>query len=173
MYTLIAFATQWGSRHGGINSFNADFLSKFGAAYHHGTQILCIVTDHSPEAAEEAANSHVGLIALPYIPTERSFDSSIGELSVDLLKKAGIAFERDKTIWLGHDLITGAAAIGAAKVAGGRSAVIHHMSYDDYESYAEDSESAQKKTAKQTVILRTADLVLAIGPLLRDAASDR
>lgn len=173
MYTLIAFATQWGSKHGGINSFNADFLTNFGAAYHHGTQIICVVTEHTPEAAEEAAKSRVKLIALPYIPRDRSFDSSIGELSVDLLEKAGITFEPEKTIWLGHDLITGDAAIAAAKVAGGRSAVIHHMSYSDYESYAEDSEAALKKTEKQTTILQQADLVLAIGPLLRDAASDR
>jgi len=173
MYTLIAFATQWGSRHGGINSFNADFLTNFGAAYHQGVEIICVVTDHTPEAADEAAKAHVRLVALPDIPKERSFDSSIGELSVDILRKAGIAFQPNETVWLGHDLITGDAAIGAARVAGGRSAVIHHMSYSDYESYAEDSDSALKKTEKQTVILKKADLVLAIGPLLRDAASDR
>jgi glycosyltransferase involved in cell wall biosynthesis/tetratricopeptide (TPR) repeat protein len=173
MYTLIAFATQWGSKHGGINSFNADFLTNFGAAYHHSAQIVCVVTDHTAEAAEEAAKSHVKLLPLPYIPRDRSFDSSIGELSVDLLRKHGITFEPETTIWLGHDLITGGAAIAAAQLAGGRSAVIHHMSYDDYESYAEDSESAQKKTDQQTAILKQADRVLAIGPLLRDAASDR
>ena len=173
MYTLIAFATEWGSKHGGINSFNADFLKQFGAAYHHSVEIICVITQHTPEAVDEAAKSHVRLVALPYVPASRSFDSSIGSLSVELLGKAGVAFEPEHTVWLGHDLITGEAAISAAKVGGGRSAVIHHMSYSDYESYAEDADSAQTKTAHQNSILKQADLVLAIGPLLRDAASDR
>jgi hypothetical protein len=43
MYTLVTFATQWGSKHGGINSFNADFLAAFGFAYHLSAQIVCIV----------------------------------------------------------------------------------------------------------------------------------
>ena len=70
-------------------------------------------------------------------------------------------------------LITGEAAVAAAKIAGGRSAVIHHMSYDHYESYAEDSQSALIKTEAQTALLKKADIVLTIGPLLRDAAIDR
>jgi glycosyltransferase involved in cell wall biosynthesis/tetratricopeptide (TPR) repeat protein len=173
MYTLIAFATEWGSKHGGINSFNTDFLKQFGAAYHHGVQIICVVTQHTREAEEEAVKAHVRLIALPYVPQSRTFDSAIGSLSIDLLDKARVTFDPEHTIWLGHDLITGEAAIAAAKVRCGRSAVIHHMSYRDYESYAEDSKSALEKTEKQTEILKHADLVLAIGPLLRDAASDR
>lgn len=173
MYTLIAFATQWGSRHGGINSFNADFLIAFGVAYHLNAQVVCIVTQASPEARLEATNAHIKLLPLPYVPVARSFDSSIGETGVDLVTKSHIKFDPDRTIWLGHDLITGEAALAAAKAAGGRSAVIHHMSYSDYESVAEDSQSAQTKTQKQTAILEKADLVLAIGPLLRDAAIDR
>lgn len=171
MYTLITFATQWGSNYGGINSFNADFLAAFGAAYHHSAQIICIVSP--PEQVTQPANEYVTLLSLPYAPKSRLFDSSIGEIAVDLLQKRDINFDSDKTIWLGHDLITGEAAIAAARVAGGTSAVIHHMSYSDYESYAEDSESAQTKTEHQTKTLQSADLILAIGPLLRDAASDR
>jgi glycosyltransferase involved in cell wall biosynthesis len=173
MYTLIAFATQWGSKHGGINSFNADFLVNFGAAYHHGAQIVCVVPQHTPEALDEAARANVRLLALPYVPDSKYLESSLSETIVDLLRKSDITFDPEQTIWLGHDLITGDAAIGAARAAGGRSAVIHHMSYSDYESYAAGSDSAQRKTKKQTTILEQADVVLAIGPLLRNAASDR
>ena len=171
MYTLIAFATQWGSKHGGINSFNADFLTSFGAAYHHSVEIICVVTDHAPEASEEALKAHVRLVELPYVPSNKSFDSSVGALSVDLLTKAGIGVDPERTVWMGHDLITGEAAVSAAKVGGGRSAAIHHMSYSAYESYAADSDSAFRKAKMQTAIFKEADLVLAIGPLLRDAAS--
>ncbi len=173
MYTLIAFATQWGSKYGGINSFNADFLTAFGVAYHQHAQIVCIVTEASPKAIEEAARAHVKLVPLPYVPVAKTFDSAIGENGLDLITKSEIKLSADKTIWLGHDLITGEAAIAAAKAAGGRAAVIHHMSYSHYEPYAEDSRSALTKTQRQTAVLEQADLVLAIGPLLRDAAIDR
>lgn len=173
MYTLVAFATQWGSKHGGINSFNADFLTAFGVAYHQNAQIVCIVSEASVESIEEAARAHVTLVPLPYVPVVKSFDISIGEIGVELITKSAIKLDPDQTVWLGHDLITGEAAIAAARKAGGRAAVIHHMSYSDYESYAEDSQSALAKTQRQTTILEKADLVLAIGPLLRDAAIDR
>jgi hypothetical protein len=44
MYSLIAFATQWGSKYGGINSFNTDFLTAFGQYYHPQVQTVCLVT---------------------------------------------------------------------------------------------------------------------------------
>lgn len=153
MYTLVSFATEWGSKFGGINSFNADFLTAFGAAYHHSAEIICVVA-HAPEVQKEVTTEYVNVTALPYAPEARVFDSSIGEAAVDLLRNRHINFDPDKTIWLGHDLITGEAAVAAAKMAGGRSAVIHHMSYDAYETYAEDTESANTKTAKQIRILK-------------------
>jgi glycosyltransferase involved in cell wall biosynthesis len=173
MYTLITFATQWGSKHGGINSFNADFLSAFGYAYRHSVQIACLVASATQEEIEAASRPHVRVVPLPYIPEAKSFGSGHGQAGVDQLKGRGISFDPDKTVWLGHDRITGEAAIVAAKMAGGRSAVIHHMSYDYYESYAEDSQSAYEKTQTQTALFQRADSVLAVGPLLRDAAMDR
>ncbi|HZN09101.1 MAG TPA: hypothetical protein VFB65_20070, partial [Pyrinomonadaceae bacterium] len=71
MYTLVVFATQWGSKHGGINSFNADFLTAFGVAYYQNAQIVCVVTDASPEAVSEAASAHIKLLPLPYAPVTR------------------------------------------------------------------------------------------------------
>ncbi|MFL6216205.1 MAG: glycosyltransferase family 4 protein [Blastocatellia bacterium] len=173
MHTLVTFATQWGSKHGGINSFNADFLSAFGFAYHLSVQIICIVASDTPEAMEAAARAHVKLVALPYAPEAKAFGPEHGRAGVEQLKQLKIDFEPDKTIWLGHDRITGEAAIAAANIAGGRSAVIHHMSYDHYESYAENSQSAESKTKTQTALFQKANLVLAVGPLLRDAAKDR
>ncbi|HXU37758.1 MAG TPA: tetratricopeptide repeat protein [Blastocatellia bacterium] len=173
MYTLVTFATHWGSKHGGINSFNADFLAAFGIAYHLGAQVICIVASDTSDEKTEAAKAHVQLVPLPYTPEAKAFGPEHGQAGVEQLRQRNISFDPDKTVCLGHDRITGAAAVAAAKLAGGRSAVIHHMSYDHYESYAENSASAQKKTHEQTTILQGADLVLAVGPLLRDAAGDR
>ena len=173
MHTLVTFATQWGSRYGGINSFNADFLAAFGAACHQSAQIICIVASDTPEARAEAAKAHVQLVALPFTPEAKTFGPEHGQAGVEQLKSLKISFDPDKTVWLGHDRLTGEAAIAAAEIAGSRSAVIHHMSYDHYESYAEDSQSALQKTQAQTTLFQNADVVLAVGPLLRDAAKDR
>jgi glycosyltransferase involved in cell wall biosynthesis len=173
MYTLITFATQWGSKHGGVNSFNADFLTAFGFAYNLGAQIVCIVSSNTPEESEAASKANVRLVSLPYSPQDKTFGKAHAQAGIDELKRRSISFDPDKTVWLGHDRITGEAAIAAAEIDGGRSAVIHHMSYDHYESYAEDSQSAQRKTEVQTALLQKADIILAVGPLLRDAARDR
>jgi glycosyltransferase involved in cell wall biosynthesis len=177
MHTLIAFATKWGSKLGGINSFNSDLLTAFGFAYHLNAQIICVVASDTPEekeaARDDAGKAHVQLLSFPYAPLSKTFDSSHGQTAVELLKQFNICFDPDKTVWLGHDRITGGAAIAAAMIAGGRSAVIHHMSYDDYETYAEDSQSAHKKKEEQVSLLKNAGIVLAVGPLLRDAAQDR
>jgi len=100
-------------------------------------------------------------------------DADHGRSGVLQLEQLDINFDSDKTVWLAHDRITGAAAIAAADLAGGRSAVIHHMSYDHYEPYAETTRSAYDKTRIQTELFQKADIVLAVGPLLRDAAADR
>ncbi len=172
VHTLISFATQWGSKYGGINCFNTDFLHHFGIAYNLGAQLICVVTSATPEEIEEARNAYVNLIPLPYSPADKLFSEAHAQVTVDELKRREITFEPDSTVWLGHDRITGAAAIAAAKLAGGRSALIHHMSYDHYESYAEDSATAKTKFEEQKALFRQADLVLAIGPLLRDALTD-
>ncbi len=172
MYSLISFATQWGSKHGGINSFNADFLTAFGVAYHHSAQVVCIVASATHEEINEACSAHVTLLPLPYQPEGKLFTSAQAQVGIDELRKCGVNFDPDRTVWLGHDRITGAAANEAVKIAGGRSALIHHMSYSHYESYAENSLTAYEKTQAQTALFQEANLVLAIGPLLRDALID-
>lgn len=172
MYTLITFATQWGSRYGGINSFNSDFVSAFAFAYQKDVQTICVVSSATTEQIEQAQKSHVRLIPLPYAPESPYLISEHGQATVERIKELGLYFEPNSTVWLGHDRITGHAAISAARTAGGRSAALCHMSYDHYESYAETSQSAETKTTEQRTLFREADIVLAVGPLLRDAAKD-
>jgi glycosyltransferase involved in cell wall biosynthesis len=172
MHSIIAFATQWGSKYGGINTFNTDFLSAFGVAYHAHAQVICIVTAAEKKEIEEAENTHVTLVKLPYAPQEKIFTVEQATAAIAELQKLSIDFNPKHTIWLGHDRISGEAAIHSAKLAGGRSALIHHMSYDAYEAFAENSHSAYAKTQYQKALFKQADLVLAVGPLLRDALAD-
>ncbi|MGZ5053892.1 MAG: tetratricopeptide repeat protein [Methylobacter sp.] len=172
MYSIIAFATQWGSKYGGINTFNTDFLSAFGVAYHSHVQTICIVASAGDKEIEDAKNTHVTLVKLPYPPQDKIFTKEQAAAAVEELKKLSIQLNPEHTIWLGHDRISGQAAVHAAKLAGGRSALIHHMSYDAYEAFAEDSHSAYEKTQNQKKLFEQANLVLAVGPFLRDALAD-
>ncbi|MBK7236166.1 MAG: hypothetical protein IPI02_11265 [Sterolibacteriaceae bacterium] len=172
MHTLIAFATQWGSKHGGIDSFNADFLSAFAAAYSSDAQVICIVASAIPEEIVLADGLGVKLVPLPYAPINAVLDGAHARAGIAELRAKGIAFDSDITVWLGHDRFTGEPAIEAARATGGRSALIHHMSYAAYESYAESSRAAHDKEQTQRTLFEQADIALAVGPLLRNALGD-
>lgn len=173
MYSLIAFASQWGSKYGGINCFNTDFLEHFSAAYALKAQIVCIVTSATDDEIAKAKRQEIRLISLNCSSGVTKLNAEHAPAAIHQLEERGIAYVPSTTIWLGHDLITGGAAIAAAKQAGGRSAAIHHMSYDHYESFAEDSATAYSKNQDQTKLFKQADLVLAVGPLLRDAVTQK
>jgi glycosyltransferase involved in cell wall biosynthesis len=75
----------------------------------------------------------------------------------------------NQIVWcVGHDLITGEAAIALSRLTGCRSAVIHHMSYADYYAYKSSrSSAAEPKRNAQRRIFNAADVALAVGPLLQ------
>ncbi|MDD2863794.1 MAG: glycosyltransferase family 4 protein, partial [Methylococcales bacterium] len=172
MFSLITFATQWGSKYGGINSFNTDFLTAFGVNYHDSVQVICIVSSATDDEIRQAKENHVILVKLPYEPQDKIFTAEQAKTAIDELGKQAISFTPEHTVWLGHDRISGEAAIAAVEQAGGRSALIHHMSYDAYEAFAEDSQSAYSKTQIQKALFKKADLVLAVGSLLQRALAD-
>lgn len=173
MHTLIAFASRWGSKLGGINCFNTDLLSAFGDAFHQSANTVCIVAEATDEEIQDALSHQVHLLPLPYPPSGNKFTKEQAPAAIAELENMQIPFDPEETVWLGHDLISGAAANEAAKIKGGRSALIHHMSYDHYESFAEDSATAYEKAQEQAMLFQEADQVLAVGPLLRDALEDR
>ncbi|MDF0604674.1 tetratricopeptide repeat protein [Neisseriaceae bacterium TC5R-5] len=174
MHTLIAFATGWGPQFGGINSFNHDLLLALATAYPAPhTRVYCVVPDASPEQQTAAAEQQVTLIALGS-PTTDGLPATLETLVWHKLneKLAKPPLPPEHTVWLGHDRITGAIALAAAQTHGGKSALIHHMSYQHYEAFAENSHSATTKAEQQEALFQQADIVLAIGPLLRDALAD-
>jgi glycosyltransferase involved in cell wall biosynthesis len=169
--TLIALATAWGPHHGGINSFNFDFLKAFGVAFHEYVRVLCVVPKADEKDKADARRSFVELIDLPCPPGGERLEASHAAEIVRHLK----ATQTDigSTVWLGHDLFTGGAAVEAAKQTETRSAVIHHMSYAAYESFKSGSgKKAKGKMDQQREIFHQADLRLAVGPLLRDELDD-
>lgn len=168
---LIAFATYWGSKFGGINSFNADLVEALGLTFYRDMRVFCVVLNADESDIVKAEQSHhVKVISLRR-PNDKVFSTDFLEEVKSELLKCGCAPGAD-TVWLGHDRITGDIAVHAAKQIGGRSALIHHMSYAHYESYAESAPQAVHKEDQQKALFRQADVLLAVGPLLRDALHD-
>jgi glycosyltransferase involved in cell wall biosynthesis len=119
-----------------------------------------------------AKDKLITLVPLPYKPKDPRMGEEQAEAAIAELAKKGVKFDPDKTVWLGHDRISGQAALTAREKAGGRSALIHHMSYDHYESFAENAQTANEKRDHQESLFEQADILMAVGPTLRDALQD-
>ncbi|WGG48571.1 tetratricopeptide repeat protein [Rugamonas sp. DEMB1] len=165
--TLISLSTSWGSKLGGINCFNFDFLMAFQAANYSFAQTVCVVLHASVAEIAQARNEAITLVSLD-LPRQRDFPADLLEQVAVALRTAGVTSDPE-TVWLGHDRITGAVALAAASLYSGRAALIHHMSYRHYEAFAEGSDSAYKKESEQRNLFGQADFTFAVGPLLRDS----
>jgi glycosyltransferase involved in cell wall biosynthesis/Tfp pilus assembly protein PilF len=171
MQTLIAFATSWGPKFGGINSFNYDLLRAFAACTYVNTRTVCVVPQANVDEIAAAKRDDVILISLDSENTS-AIPASLEAAAWQKLGQQLGDFDLARTIWLGHDRISGDIALAATTQRGGRSALIHHMSYAVYESFAETSSEAQDKVAMQKRLFQAANILLAVGPLLRDALHD-
>jgi hypothetical protein len=72
--------------------------------------------------------------------------------------------------WIGVDVKSGELALAMARHSNrGKSALIMHMSYDDYQ-YARhpDGETATRAVRRQREAFAAADMAFAVGPLLSD-----
>jgi hypothetical protein len=171
LYTLVTFASHWGSRFGGINAFNSDFLAAMGVAFYGKVEVICVVNTCDDAAVTAAKNSNVTLLQLPFEPKDPHMGEAEATAAIGVLKER-FDFDSQNTIWLGHDRIIGQAALTAKAQMGGRSALIHHMSYDHYEAFAEKAQTAKTKNNHQKDLFKQADIVMGVGPLLRDALQD-
>lgn len=169
--TLISFATAWGSRFGGINSFNADFLDALAAAFFGDLHTVCVVLHATQEEVHVAKRAQVTLISLD-LEGRKDFGSELESLVWNRLQAVIGPWDVADTVWLGHDRITGAIAIKATQTRGGKSALIHHMSYERYEAFAENSGAAYAKETEQKSLFLQATYAMAVGPLLQEALED-
>ena len=135
-------------------------------------RVVCVVPVANTETVERAQEQGVTLVPLPYTPADLKLDSRHAPSAVEALGAIGVLNSEQDLLWLGHDRITGAVALAAKMLAGGRVAMIHHMSYTHYEAFAESASSAYEKSEVQRALFAQADVLFAIGPLLRDALGD-
>ena len=151
--TLVAFATGWGSEFGGINVFNSEFLQHLAFATQGHVTVVCVVPAASTQQIESAEEQGITLVPLPYIPAPLKLEPFHAKPVVEKLNNLGVATGEQEVVWLGHDRMTGAVALEAKALAGGRVAIIHHMSYTHYEAYAESASSAHSPSGSLDIHL--------------------
>lgn len=171
MLTFVFLATAWGPKAGGINTFNMDMAKALAKALGSRCHAVCVIPKPpSPDTKADASKHGVTLVSLE-LDHDDSFDPGWAADTWHQLQQQGIS---SVDWWMGHDVISGEAAIRAKDQSGqGKTALIMHMSYLDYQGYKHDSSvAAQNKHNKQREIFEKADRVFAVGPLLRDRADD-
>ena len=147
----VFFATAWSATNGGINSFNFDLCSAIASV---GQSIDVFVEEDLAECNQPPSN-----IKIHKLPTKfASFDKQ----SVDFV--SSIVADFNETIWIGHDAISGGAAIFTKNCLGGRAAVFHHMDYSNY--YYLKQKEVSEKIQTQKHLIRIADIVFGVGPRL-------
>lgn len=162
-------ATAWGPRHGGINAFNRDFAIGLASALGSRGKVFCAVLDPSNADHADASKGNVTLIPLNGKKATEQFDTAWTYEIVAWLKEnsdsAAVSW------WVGHDVTSGAAALAGPKAGGGRTALIHHMSYLAYQGTKhDDGAQAATKDAEQKRLFGSPGATLfAVGPLLRDS----
>lgn len=166
---IVLIATKWGPAEGGINAFNQSLaigLAKVGRPVY---KIACAVTGWSHEASHAAERDGVTLIPITGGDDERPLDTCGSEI-VTWLKAHGMT--DPVGLWVGHDVVTGRAAVSAAEQSG-RVALVHHMDYHEYQNLV--SGKGEKTTGNQklqTELFSTKGaLLFGVGSKLAESAS--
>ena len=166
---LIVLATAWGPKHGGINSFNYDFVQALGVAFHDKADVLCIVPDAADAEIENAHHAFVTLVRLHNPPQSGVLEAGY---AAEIVRQLGNVVDTN-TVWVGHDIFTGEAAVEAAAQTRSRAALLNHMSYAAYKAFESGSaQQAREKSRRQQAMFERATWLFSVGPLLRDELSD-
>lgn len=175
MKYIIIFSTHWGYQEGGINSFNYDFCIALGNQCKDlPIKIICI-SFHDPnlQGFKDAENNNVKIISLNKKEGNFSFEEDIKTIKNEL---AYINSTGDH-IFVGHDVFTGNVAnfFRDENKNNAVSIVFHHMDYQSYYAIKGDVDYKEldKKLTNQKHVLSTADIVIGVGPKLRNSAKEK
>jgi glycosyltransferase involved in cell wall biosynthesis len=169
---LVALATAWGPRYGGINAFNVEWVRSLGIAARRDYQLVCVVPQADAADQEDARRHHVSLVPLgnatPDLPADQA-DAVLAKVR----SASAVALDPGTVLWLGHDDKTGALALALrAALPGSRAVLVHHMAFRAYQDVKKDGAGAAGKQQAQRELFDQADLCLAVGPMLTDHLRD-
>jgi glycosyltransferase involved in cell wall biosynthesis len=166
--SIVFLTDAWGSKHGGINTFNTDMcINVAGVLPKEKFKIICVVTEGSEKEIKQAEDQNVHLVVLKKTESKKFELNRVDEILKKInLKKEKVAW------WVGHDVITGPIAEELnSESSSGKLAIFHHMNYEAYASYK--TPNTKEKIQNQKRVLSKADIVFAVGPKLAESAEDK
>lgn len=113
---ILAFSTAWGARHGGINAFNYEFCTAIASQLGPRGKVYCGVLEASGDDIDSAYQA--GVVLLP-ASNSGPADRFERQIAAPLVSSIPACSELSISIWIGHDLISGWAAVEASKRWGG------------------------------------------------------
>lgn len=171
---IIILATAWGPKFGGINAFNQDFVLGLGTYVAPASvperTVFCLVPRCTTEEIAEAKKRNVCLVEVPEAQgSEPAFEAIAATV---LAKHEDLPALGPHDFWVGHDVITGRAAITAANASGSKAALIMHMNFGAYKQAQDGDDECERLSREQRDLFKEADRRFAVGPLLRDYLTD-
>ena len=167
---IVLIATAWGPEEGGINAFNRPFAEGLASVGRGTVEISCAVTNWTADAARDAEIAGVRLIPIKGDEEKRPNRNCCVEIRTYLTNHGATTMV---DVWVGHDVISGEAALEGAKT-GGQAALIHHMDFFEYQNLeggaGERAASNHKRQSNLFSIDQNA-LLFGIGSELADSAA--
>lgn len=160
---LIFLATGWGSKYGGINSFNTDLVTNLAKILPSNYKIYCAVFNIEYGEVESAKRNNVHLLHI-----EQRQDI-LSPPSDNLITEILLKNVQEKIEWIiGHDIKTGQYAIKVSKsISGSKTVVINHMDYRAYNVYKNlDPDKSIRYEIQQKEVFSNSDYIFAVGPKL-------
>ncbi len=157
---ILMVASEWGSAHGGISTFNRELCIALAAVGH---VVVCLVVEPTRRDCDEAEQYGVKLIGAPSDPTIEAEERLV---LVTKMEFDGFVPE----IVVGHDHVTGSAGFHIARRVFITPRYVHfiHTLPEEIEPHKSRRGSSYlrgaKKAAAQILHCRRADLVVCIGP---------
>lgn len=164
--TALVVATEWGSAHGGLSTFNQRLCVALAA---QRVRVFCMVLEATGDEREEAADQGVTLLHRPQVVGEGAH-SRLSRLPEEL---RGVTLD----MVIGHGRITGYPASVLAEDYFGdpKPKRLHfvHMDPDEIEWHKPDGDNDAVETAEhrkriEVQLGRTAHRMVAVGPRLHD-----
>jgi len=165
-FVIVALATAWGPKFGGVNVFNTEIVKSLGILPTRHYELMCIVPGPVTQELQEELRLrfHIQLFSL---------DAGEGEFAKgsasEIVKRLDVANKPHRFIWIGHDDKSGPLALELKSlVTDSHAVLINHMAHGAYQSVKKASSlSAAEKRQDQLHLFSEADLCLAVGPMLR------
>jgi cold shock CspA family protein/glycosyltransferase involved in cell wall biosynthesis len=168
---IVALATAWGPKFGGINAFNTEIVKSLGILPTRNYELVCVVPGPVTQDLRDELRLrfHIQLVSLEWREGEFTDGSAL-----EITKRLDVASEPGRFMWVGHDDKSGLLALELKSlVTGSHVVLINHMAYGAYQSVKKgSSESAGEKRQHQFDLFRQADLCVAVGPMLSSHLKD-